>query len=80
MSKTSQLLSSKRDGYMKPLDVVTWSGFVQELVIYGCWKRWVGLLLLKVPEHPTATFSVWLSEEKWFIKVEMLVGLPIQAI
>lgn len=37
------------------------------------------IIIVKVPEHPTATFSVWLSEEKWFIKVEMLVRLPIQA-
>lgn len=36
------------------------------------------IVIVKAPEHPTAKFSVWLSEEKWFIKVEMLVDTAIQ--
>lgn len=31
------------------------------------------IVIVKAPEHPTAKFSAWLSEEKWLIKVEMLV-------
>lgn len=32
------------------------------------------IVIVKAPEHPTGKFSVRLSDEEWFIKVEMLVG------
>lgn len=35
--------------------------------------RMVWTVTVKALEHPTVKFSVWLSEEKWLTKVEMLV-------